>query len=130
MGRAALRRILVVEDDPDIQTVAELALSAIGGFTVEVCGSGREALDKAPAFQPDLILLDVMMPGMDGPTTLLALRELAETSRTPVVFMTARAQPREVARYRELGSLDVITKPFEPGDLAAALRRIWERREE
>jgi CheY-like chemotaxis protein len=129
MARVVLKRILLVEDDPDIQTVAELALSTIGGFTVEVCGSAREALDRAPGFQPDLVLLDVMMPGMDGPSALKALRELPETSKTPVVFMTARAQPHEVAHYKQLGSLDVITKPFEPGDLAATLRRIWDRYE-
>jgi CheY-like chemotaxis protein len=130
MMRGPLERILLVEDDPDIQTVAEVALSSIGGFTVEVCGSARDALERARGFRPDLVLLDVMMPGMDGPSALIALRQLPETARTPVVFMTARAQPREIARYKELGSLDVITKPFEPGELAATLRRIWDRRED
>jgi two-component system OmpR family response regulator len=130
MARAALKRILLVEDDPDIQTVAELALSAIGGFTVEVCGSAKDALERAPGFLPDLVLLDVMMPGMDGPSALKALRQLPETSKTPVVFMTARAQPHEVAHYKQLGSLDVITKPFEPAELAARLRRIWDHHEE
>ena len=91
-----LRRVLLVEDDPDIQAVADVALSWIGGLEVEVCGSARDALDKARVFRPDLILLDVMMPGMDGPQALAALREIPETRATPVVFMTARVQPHEM----------------------------------
>ena len=127
MAQRPLIRVLLVEDDPDIQLVASLALSDIGGLTVEVCGSGREALSLAPSFRPDLILLDVMMPDMDGIAALHALREKPEMSNTPVVFMTARAQLRELARYKELGCLGVITKPFEPATLAEALRGMWER---
>jgi two-component system, OmpR family, response regulator len=122
-----LRRVLVVEDDPDIQAVADVALSWIGKLEVEVCGSAKDALEKAPVFRPDLILLDVMMPGMDGPQALAALREIPETRATPVVFMTARVQAHEVRRYKEIGSLDVIAKPFEPQDLAARLRQMWAR---
>jgi CheY-like chemotaxis protein len=129
MACAPLRKVLVVEDDPDIQLVAELALSAIGGLEVEVCGSAMDALDEAVTFRPDLILLDVMMPGMDGPSALDALREIPEIARTPVVFMTARAQPQEIARYMQMGSLGVIPKPFEPQALAATLRALWERHE-
>jgi CheY-like chemotaxis protein len=121
-----LRRILLVEDDPDIQLVASLALSRIGGFTVQVCGSGTEALESAPAFAPDLILLDVMMPGTDGLSVLRGLRSHAETAATPVVFMTAKIQPQELAQYRSLGSLGVIAKPFDPATLADALREIWQ----
>jgi two-component system, OmpR family, response regulator len=129
MTSRVLRRVLLVEDDPDIQAVADAALSWIGGLEVEVCASAKDALDRAPAFRPDLILLDVMMPGMDGPQALLALREIPETRTTPVVFMTARVQPHEVARYKALGSLDVIAKPFEPEELAARLRQMWARLE-
>ncbi len=125
MTARSLQRILLVEDDPDIQTVASLALSGIGGFTVAVCGSAGEALRTAPGFGPDLILLDVMMPGMDGPTTLRALRAAPETAVTPVVFMTAKIQAQEVAHYRELGSLGVIAKPFEPETLADRVRELW-----
>jgi CheY-like chemotaxis protein len=130
MARRPLIRVLLVEDDPDIQLVASLALSDIGGLTVSVCGSGREALSAVTSFRPDLVLLDVMMPDMDGVAVLHALRARPETSRTPVVFMTARAQSHEVARYRELGSLGVITKPFEPATLAESLRGLWERHAE
>ncbi len=122
-----LSRILLVEDDPDIQTVARLSLSGIGGFTVEVCGSGPEAIAVAPRFRPQLILLDVMMPGMDGPTTLKALRELPETASTPVVFLTARAQPHEIEELKRAGSAGVIGKPFEPSSLPETLSDIWRR---
>ncbi len=94
-----LHRILYVEDEPDIQAVAKLALEMVGGFTVKVCSSGEEALREAAAFAPDMILLDVMMPGMDGPSTLKALRELPSLAELPVAFMTAKVQPAEVAHY-------------------------------
>ncbi len=120
-----LRRILFVEDDPDIQVVATMALEAIGGFSVTACGSGGEALSRFPALTPDLVLLDVMMPGMDGPTTLEALRRLPGAETVPVVFMTARVQAHEVARYRQMGAADVIAKPFDPMTLSDTVRSIW-----
>lgn len=122
-----LVRILYVEDEPDIQTVARLALEALGGFVVEICSSGNEALQRAPGFQPQLILLDVMMPGMDGPSTLKMLRALPQFSRTPVIFMTAKVQPDEVAGYKEVGAVDVIPKPFDPMTLSSQVQAIWER---
>ncbi|MDB5078521.1 MAG: response regulator receiver [Chloroflexi bacterium] len=122
-----LKRLLFVEDEPDIQVVARLALEAVGGFIVVICSSGKEALVKVPNFVPDLILLDVMMPGMDGPTTLKALREIPETATTPVIFMTAKVQPYEVAEYKRLGALDVIAKPFDPMQLSATINSIWAR---
>jgi CheY-like chemotaxis protein len=128
MDRSPLRRVLLVEDDPDIQVVASLALAELGGLTVEVCGSGARTLDAAQSFRPDLILLDVMMPDMDGISALKELREDPILGETPVVFMTARAQPHEVAHYRNLGSLGVITKPFEPESLAEKVRCLWDQR--
>jgi CheY-like chemotaxis protein len=125
---ASLKRILLVEDDPDIQLVASLALSSLGGFEVGVCGSADEALRTAVAFAPDLILLDVMMPGMDGPAALKALRGVAELAGTPIIFMTAKVQPQELAGYRRLGSLGVIAKPFDPGTLSHTVRELWEQR--
>lgn len=122
---ANLDKILYVEDDPDIQAIAVMVLEAISGFRLEACSSGAEALRKAVAFAPDLILLDVMMPGMDGPETLQALRTLPELAHTPVVFMTAKVQPQEVQGYLELGAADVIAKPFDPMTLADQLRAIW-----
>jgi two-component system, OmpR family, response regulator len=122
-----LQRILYVEDEPDIQTIAQIALESIGGFTVEICPTGRDAIARAPAFAPDLLLLDVMMPGMDGPTTLAALRNLQQTANTPAIFMTAKAQPHEIRRFLDLGALDVITKPFDPMTLSDSIREIWAR---
>lgn len=124
---AELKRILYVEDEPDIQAVAKLALEALGGFEVKICSSGKEALEIAVAFSPDMILLDVMMPGMDGPTTLHAMRGLPELNHTPVIFMTAKVQPQEIKEYIKLGALDVIPKPFDPMTLADNVKKIWAR---
>ena len=123
----ALSTILYVEDEPDIRTVAQLALETVGGFTVKVCGNGEEALQAGPTFKPDLLLLDVMMPGMDGPTTLAALRKDPLMKNTPVIFMTAKVQPSEIQHYRDMGALDVIAKPFNPMTLAEQVRSIWAR---
>ncbi len=123
----SLERILYVEDEPDIQTVAKLALEMVGRFTVTICSSGQEALDKVTDFNPDLILLDVMMPGMDGPTTLQNLRSNPSTAAIPVIFLTAKIQPSEVAEYQALGALNVIAKPFDPMTLAEQVRNIWEK---
>jgi two-component system OmpR family response regulator len=123
----SLDRILYVEDEPDIRAVAQMALEAVGGFTVIVCASGSEALAAAPAADADLILLDVMMPDMDGPGTLKALRQLPATASTPVIFMTAKVQASEVAHYRALGALDVIPKPFDPMELPTQIREIFDR---
>lgn len=120
-----LTRILYVEDDPDIQAIAIMVLDTINGFTLEACNSGSDALEKAVAFNPDLILLDVMMPGMDGPETLKGLRNFPELANTPVVFMTAKVQPQEVQGYLSLGAVGVIAKPFDPMTLAQQLRDIW-----
>jgi two-component system OmpR family response regulator len=128
MNRPELERILCVEDEPDIQAIARLALEQVGGFTVEVCGSGQDALELAATFEPDLILLDVMMPDLDGPSTLQALRQRTETAATPVIFMTAKVQPHEVAQYKEMGALDVIAKPFDPMTLPDQIRKAWAMR--
>ncbi|GLQ88318.1 response regulator [Dyella flagellata] len=123
----SLERILYVEDEPDIRAVARLALEAVGGFNVCICDSGKAALDAVQAFSPDLILLDVMMPGMDGPSTLSALRQLPDLKETPIVFMTAKVQSAEVTRYRQQGAIDVIAKPFDPMTLSTTVRDIWNR---
>ncbi|MCB9641040.1 MAG: response regulator [Myxococcales bacterium] len=122
---SSLERILYVEDEPDIQAIAKLALEAIGQFTVHLCNNGSIALAEAESFAPDLILLDVMMPGMDGPSTLQALRGIPSIAQTPVIFMTAKAQAHEIEQYKALGALDVITKPFDPMKLSQQIRTIW-----
>ncbi|MBT5497967.1 MAG: response regulator [Alphaproteobacteria bacterium] len=121
-----LNKILYVEDEPDIQAVARIALETVGQLTLEICSSGQEALDKAAAFDPDLILLDVMMPGLDGPDTLLELRKLDGFSSKPVIFMTAKVMDSEVQRYLDLGAIGVIPKPFDPMGLAGQVKSIWQ----
>ena len=123
-----LKRIACVEDDESIRMIIRLALCDIGGFDVTLFASGRDAVDGMLAFGPDLIVLDVMMPGMDGMETLRQLRAIAELRDMPVIFMTAKTQPAEIDHYRELGALDVIVKPFNPMELAQDLRRIWSQR--
>ncbi|UCG19533.1 MAG: response regulator [Thiotrichales bacterium] len=120
-----LQRILYIEDEADIRAVALLALEVVGGFTVKACASGQEALAEAEAFAPDLILSDVMMPEMDGPTTIKALRSLSSLTQTPVIFMTAKVQTDEIEHFKSLGVKDVIAKPFDPMTLADQIRRIW-----
>lgn len=120
-----LQRVLHVEDDASIQAVARVALEIVGGLQVLSCSSGQEALDQVAAFAPDFILLDVMMPGMDGPETLSRLSAVVDLTRIPVAFMTAKVQPAEIEHYRSLGARDVIVKPFDPMQLAAQIKAIW-----
>ncbi|MBI2059229.1 MAG: response regulator [Nitrospirae bacterium] len=127
MGGAELKRIMLVEDDLSIQMVAKVSLESVGGFTVKVCSSGAEALREVGPFKPDLVLMDVMMPEMDGPTTLRAMRGSRDLAGIPVVFITAKAQPQEVAHFRSLGAIDIITKPFDPMSLPGRVREIWGR---
>jgi len=121
-----LQRVMYVEDDPDIQAVAKIALETVGGFSLKICSSGEEALREAEAFAPEMILLDVMMPGMDGLATLESLKENQRLAEVPVVFLSAKTQPAEVAHYKSLGALDVIAKPFDPITLADRVRAIWQ----
>jgi CheY-like chemotaxis protein len=124
---AKLDRVTYVEDEADIRTVTELALKEIGGFTLDVCSSGPEAIGKAPAFNPDLIILDVMMPGMDGVETFEQLRAIPQLAGTPIIFMTAKAMIHETDHYRSLGAADVITKPFDPLTLSDRILEIWNK---
>lgn len=121
----SLERILFAEDEPDIQEVASLALETVGGFTLKVCNTGLEAVQTAAAFKPDLILLDVMMPVMDGPTALKELRKIPEVATTPAIFMTAKVHAQEVATYKAQGALTVIPKPFDPMELANTIQQAW-----
>ena len=122
----SLRKVLLVDDEADIRLIAEISLSSLGGWEVLQAGSGREALELASRERPDLILLDVMMPGMDGMTTLQKLREQEHGRTTPVIFMTARVQKSEVDRLLALGVRGLIPKPFDPMTLPAEIRNILE----
>jgi two-component system OmpR family response regulator len=118
------QKLLLVDDDPDLRLIGRISLGRIGGWEVLEASSGSEALEQARLERPDLILLDVMMPGMDGVTALLELRKEPLTADIPVIFMTAKAQRSEVDRYRELGAVGVIPKPFDPMLLSAHVHEI------
>ncbi len=126
MSQTELKKILYVEDEPDISQIAKLALETVGGFEVEIAVNGKEALQRVRQCRPDLILLDVMMPEMDGPTTLKQLQSMEEAADIPVVFMTAKVQVDEVSSYQALGAADVIAKPFDPMALSDRVRQIWQ----
>lgn len=127
MGKSEpLNRILLVEDEEDIRAVAEIALESVGGFELKTCSSGEDALASIAAFAPQLIILDVMMPGMDGPETLKAIRKLGDYSVTPAIFMTAKVQADEVESYLNEGAVGVIPKPFDPMTLSERVLEIWQ----
>ena len=115
-------RVMHVDDEPDIRDVVEMSLRLDPGLELRSCSSGPDALNQVEDWAPDLILLDVIMPVMDGPTTLARLRKTPQASEIPVVFMTARAQTHELERFRSLGVAGVIAKPFDPMTLAASVR--------
>lgn len=125
MASRPLNRILYVEDEADIQRIAKLSLERFGKFTVEVVGDPLEAMDAIAAFAPDLVLLDWMMPGIDGPTLYRRMKDDERTRHLPVVFMTAKASGAELSELKQLGAAGTISKPFAPRDLPEQLRAIW-----
>jgi len=120
-----LRKILHAEDDPDIREIAKISLEMIGEFELLQCNDGFEAIKKAEFFAPDMLLMDVMMPGLDGPDAVEKLRRNTAFEKTPVVFVTAKATKDEVGLLEERFSAKVITKPFDPVSLPEQLRDLW-----
>ena len=118
------KRVLLIDDEDDIREVAAVSLGVVAQWTLFEARSGEEGVKRAAAEQPDAILLDVMMPGMDGPTTLLRLRTQESTKHIPVIFLTAKVQAAEVRRFHELGAQGVIAKPFDPILLASQISAI------
>jgi CheY-like chemotaxis protein len=121
-----LNRILCVDDDPDILSILDFSLTRIGSYTVLACSNGLSAVSEVTRFEPDLILLDVMMPGLSGPQTLAALRGPPHAVSTPVVFMTARSLVHELEALLALGATGLIVKPFNPLTLAQDILPYWE----
>lgn len=121
----AFNRILHVDDQQDIRGIVGLALGKIGGFTVKSCRSGEEAIAEAPAFAPDLLLLDMNMPGMDGLTLLKSLREAGVS--VPAVFFTAKSNPGDQAAYLAAGAIGTVSKPFDPLKLGRQITELWMR---
>ena len=121
-----IEQVLLVDDDPSIRKIAEISLSRVGMWQVFVADSGTQALDVVSREQPDVILLDVMMPGMDGPTTLKHLRTKLSLADTPIIFMTAKVQKHEIDTYCQMGAAGVISKPFDPMLLPGQVKSIVE----
>lgn len=130
MSNKPLNKILCAEDESDIREIIKISLEDIGGFDVKYCVDGFDAVETAKKSKPDLLLLDVMMPKMDGPSALKEIRKLPGYEKMPAVFMTAKVQTDEVAAYFSMGILDVINKPFDPMMLAKKLQEIWETHED
>ncbi len=120
----AIAKVLLVDDEPNIRKIGELSLKKVGKWEVVLAASGPEGLELATRERPDLILLDVMMPGLDGPATLAELKKSPETAAIPVIFMTAKVQKQEVERYLAAGAIGVIPKPFDPMSLPGQIREI------
>lgn len=125
-----LKKILYAEDEVDVQTVVELTIQTMSDYQIKICNNGKELLDLVDEYNPDLILLDVMMPEMDGPTTFKNLQENPKTKNIPIIFMTAKAQVHEVEKFKETGALGVITKPFDPMTLCDEIQEIWNSKNE
>ncbi|MEZ4699879.1 MAG: response regulator [Rhodothermales bacterium] len=116
---------MIIEDDEDIRLVAHHLMQALGGFEVEACENGSIALDRVAQFEPDMILCDVMMPVMDGLSTLAELKRTPAHAHIPVIFMSARVQKHEIEEYLGRGAVAVIDKPFDPVALSDRIRAIW-----
>jgi DNA-binding response OmpR family regulator len=123
-GRLVTLHILLIEDDPDIQKMVQLSLKYQGGHHVSVASGGKEGLAKALAEKPDLILLDVMMPEMDGYETCTRLKANPDTTGIPVVFLSARAQQSEIQKGKDLGAIGYLVKPFDPMSLSGQLESL------
>jgi len=125
MPTTPLNRICYVEDDEDIQRIVRMTLERVGNMTVEVVGDPTLAIEAMSAFRPDLVMLDWMMPKMDGPTLFRQMKLRPETKALPVVFITAKASQHDLDELTALGAAGVISKPFSPRDLPGQLRDIW-----
>ena len=122
-----LQRISYVEDDEDIQRIVRMSLERVGKMTVEIVSDPLRAIEAMSAFKPDLVMLDWMMPGMDGPTLFRKMKEIPEVQALPVVFITAKAAQRDLDELMALGAAGAISKPFSPKDLPEQLRAIWKK---
>ncbi len=121
-----LKRIMYVDDDPDLQDIVRLGLETRADFTVTCCDSGNQALEEIPSFKPDLVILDMVLPGMSGLQLLERMRELRGVPWIPVIFLTSKITPHQLEEYKELGVIGVINKPLNPLELRHKVRELWE----
>jgi len=127
MPERPLNRICYVEDDEDIQRIVRMSLERVGKMTVEVVGDPTMAIEAMATFKPDLVMLDWMMPRMDGPAVFHQMKLRPETRALPVVFITAKAAQRDLDELTAMGAAGTISKPFSPKDLPDQLREIWKK---
>jgi CheY-like chemotaxis protein len=120
-----LKNVLHIEDETDIRKITKVSLETLGGLTVEQCANGREAISQAALSHPDLLLIDVMMPGLSGPETLAELRKIPHMKDIPAIFMTAKIQPAEIETLEAFDVIGIITKPFDPVSLPADIAKLW-----
>lgn len=128
MSTRDFQSVLYVDDDPDICSVVRATLCLVPGLNVQTAESGEQAIDLAFELRPDLVLMDVMMPGLDGPSTFKRMREIALLAKIPVIFMTAKVLPTEIAQFLQLGAIGIIVKPFDPLKLYGDLSVLWSNR--
>lgn len=120
-----LKKILYAEDETDLQAIVEMTIQAMSNYEIKICDNGKKLLEIVEEYNPDLILLDVMMPEMDGPTTFKHLQSSEKAKDIPVIFMTAKAQTNEIEAFKETGALGIIIKPFDPVNLCNDIKKIW-----
>ncbi len=125
MGAITLQRILIADDEPDILEIARIALEMVGGYEVAICNSGAELLDRLPVFDPDLVVIDVLMPDMEGLEVLERIRDVPGYQAVPVVFLTGVAKESEIESLRRSGAAAIINKPFDPMTLAERIDSVW-----
>ena len=125
MGSITLQRVLIADDEPDILEISRIALETVGGFEVLVCSSGAKLLERLSGFQPDLIVVDVLMPDMTGPEVFEEIRRRPEFDEVPVIYLTGVIQEEELADLRKTGVADIILKPFDPMTLADRINGVW-----
>jgi len=119
-------KVLIIDDEEDTRSIASMSLSILGGIDVVEADCGEDGIAKAEKEQPDVILLDMMMPVMDGENTLSKLQGNAGTQKIPVIFLTAKAMTSEIDRLKRMGAIGVLTKPFDPTILATQVKQILE----
>ncbi len=122
---AELKKIMYAEDDEDIRTIVKICIDNFSNWEIEFAENGKILLDRVSDYNPDLILMDVMMPEMDGITTLKCLREKPQTSLIPVIIMSAKVQEAEIEEYKQQDILGVISKPFDPTQLVSQIEELW-----
>src|ERR1700683_5163166 len=129
MSTRDFQSVLYVDDDADICSVVQATLRIVPGLDVQTADCGERAINLAYELRPDLVLMDVMMPGLDGPSTLTRMRQSILLADTPVIFLTAKVLPAEISQFLQLGAIGVIVKPFDPLKLYADLVALWHKAE-